>query len=180
MSHIAATVLIILGHAAFWAAVAVCACLVPIGLPGTWGILALAAVFALCTGFDPITGWGLLGLAVAAGAGEAIEFIGGLLGARYGGASRWGMAAAMAGGIAGAILGAVLIPAPIVGSIVGAFALSFAATVAVEYHRGRKLDGALAAGLGAFFGRVVAVVAKTSIGLCMIVWMVWAIYFRGH
>jgi len=167
---------VVAGHCLFWAGQAVSLALIAVGLPGTWGMIALALVFALCTGFAKITAWGLLGMCVAAGVGEAIDLLGGMAGARYGGASKWGMAAALAGGLAGAVAGTVLLPAPIIGSLIGAFAGCFLGAFIVEYHRARNAQEAMKAGLGAFLGRVVAILAKVSIGAGMIVWMAWRIY----
>ncbi len=176
MTEILLTLATILGHLVFLLAVLVCLVLVPIGLPGSWGIVVLAGVYGVVTSFDGVTIWDVVGLALAAGVGELIEFLGSLAGAKKYGASKWGMAAGTVGGIAGAILG-VAIPPPIVGSVIGAFAGCFAATVAAEYLQAKQTKDALKAGVGAFLGRLVSTFAKTAIAMAMAVWLVCRIYW---
>lgn len=167
------------GHGVFWLAMLVSLILIPIGLPGTWVMVVLAAIFGVIEGFQDITVWGILGLAAAAGFGELVEFAGGTLGAKFGGASREGMIAATIGGILGAIFGTALIPIPIVGSILGAFILCFALTAAIEYNRESNFRLAMKAGFGAFFGKIFSTIAKISIGAGMMAWVAYRIYFHG-
>ena len=168
----------VIGHALFWVGALVALLSVPIGMPGTWVFIGLALVFALFTGFAQITWTVLLLLVAAATVGEIIEFIGGLLGARYGGAGKSGMIAATVGGLVGAIAGTALIPIPVIGSLLGAMGLCFAAVLVVEYHRLRDYEGASRAGFWALAGKMVSLFAKTAIGAAMAVWVAWVLYLR--
>src|SRR5687768_15502665 len=95
--------------------------LIPLGLPGTWVMIAAAMGYGYLAGAG--IGFPTLLLAFAlAVVGEVVEFT---LAARYtrkyGGSRRagWG---AIVGGIIGAIVG---VPVPIIGSVIGAFAGAF-------------------------------------------------------
>jgi uncharacterized protein YqgC (DUF456 family) len=145
--------------------------LIPLGLPGTWIMVAAALGYQLLVpaggiGIATVIGTGILALI-----GEVVEFV---LGARYtrkyGGSRRaaWG---AIIGGIVGAFVG---VPVPIIGSVIGAFIGSFAGALVAELSRGAAGGAATRVAWGALVGRVVAAAAKVAIGLVMIVWIVFA------
>src|SRR5919202_2508727 len=86
--------------------------MIPLGLPGTWVILAAAVGYNALT-HESINWVTTVGLLVLAGVGEAIEFaLSGRYARKYGGSRRasWG---AILGGIVGAFAG---VPVPIIGS----------------------------------------------------------------
>lgn len=144
--------------------------LVPLGLPGTWVMIAAALGYGYLTGIEIglVTLIGVFALAVV---GEIIEFT---LAARYtrkyGGSRRagWG---AIVGGIIGAIVG---VPVPIIGSVIGAFAGAFLGALVAERTRGADTGAATRVATGALLGRAAAVAAKSAIGVVIAVWIVLA------
>ena len=149
--------------------------LIPLGLPGTWIMLAAAfgynALAATTPGANHIgTGTLAVGLALAVAA-EVLEFVVSTRSTtRYGGSRRagWG---AMLGGIAGAFVG---IPVPIVGSVLGAFAGAFAGAFVAEFSHRADHGAAARVATGALVGRAVAAAIKTAFGLAIAVLLVVA------
>jgi uncharacterized protein len=143
--------------------------LVPLGLPGTWVIVAAAAVFNPLAGRDAVSSGTLIGVLVLALVGELIEFS---LAARYtrqyGGSRRagWG---AIIGGVVGAIVG---VPVPLIGSVIGSFVGSFAGALVGEWSRGTETRAAARVATGAFIGRAMATAAKIAIGFVMAIWVI--------
>src|SRR5688572_29928763 len=141
--------------------------LIPLGLPGTWVILAAAPAYNFLTGTDTISGVSMVVLLVLAVIGEVIEFT---LAARYtrlyGGSRRAGWGAIL-GGIVGAIVG---VPVPVIGSVIGAFVGSFLGALLAEWSRGTKTGTATRVATGALLGRVMATAAKVAIGMVMAIW----------
>jgi uncharacterized protein YqgC (DUF456 family) len=152
------------------------ACLVAVvlGLPGAWILLGLAVAVELVDGLwvastDPVT-FGLpvlVGCGVAAGAGEGLEFLAGVLGARQAGSSRRGMVGALLGGLGGLFLG-VFLPIPIVGSLVGGLVGCFSGALLGELsHAKVTVREAIKPALGALVGKVLGTLAKVPILLGM-------------
>lgn len=147
------------------------------GLPGNWlmilGTALLAWYYSGTAGpggasmFSPLVLVAVVALALA---GEVIEFIAGVVGARKAGASKTGAAGALVGGIVGAIIGTFAIPVPIVGSLIGAALGAAGGAVLLEISGGKELGGSLKAGLGAGTGRLLGTVVKLVVGI-----MIWAI-----
>jgi uncharacterized protein YqgC (DUF456 family) len=73
-----------------------------------------------------------------------IDFISGIVGAKWGGA-HW---SSIASGIVGLIVGSVFIPIPVVGSLAG----MFLGVLSSEYYRTHNLKKAEKAAMGSFFG----------------------------
>lgn len=135
--------------------------LVPLGLPGTWVMIAAAMGYGYVVG-EGIGFPTLMVIFALAIVGEVIEFT---LAARYtrkyGGSRRagWG---AIIGGIIGAIVG---VPIPIIGSVIGAFAGAFLGALVAERTRGATTTDATRVATGALLGRAAAVAAKSAIGV---------------
>ncbi len=138
-----------------------------VGLPGTWLIVAAALVFALISGGSAIPWLAVIIFGILSAAAEVFEAWVGAWGAKKYGGSRWAMAGAVIGGIAGAILLAGF--PPVLGSIIGAFAGSFGGAFLLEYAANRDFRGARSTGKGAFYARIIAVVAKVALAIAMIV-----------
>jgi uncharacterized protein YqgC (DUF456 family) len=142
--------------------------LIPLGLPGTWLMLAGGLGYNLIARRDVIGWWSLGGCIALALVAEAIEWS---LSARYtrkyGGSNRagWG---AIVGGMVGAMIG---VPVPIVGPVLGAFAGSFVGALVFEYSRERNAGQATRVATGALIGRVLATTAKSGIGFAIAVWL---------
>lgn len=148
-----------------------CLLLVPLGLPGTWLMIAVAIGFPYVVGSEPlgiVTLVALIGLALV---GELFEFtLSARYARKYGGSRRasWG---AVIGGIAGAIVG---VPVPIVGPVIGAFIGSFAGALLAELSRGSQTGAATRVAWGALLGRVVAIAVKMGIGVAIAAWALLA------
>lgn len=148
-----------------------------LSLPGNWVIVAAAAVYAwlMPAGSGRAIGWtvvfALLGLAVLA---ELLELATSAMGTAKAGGSKRGAALAVVGSVAGAITGALVgLPIPLVGSVVAA--VLFAALGAMggamlgETWKGRALRESWEVGQGAFVGRLLGTLAKTTIASAMAV-----------
>jgi uncharacterized protein YqgC (DUF456 family) len=136
-----------------------------VGLPGTFLILAAAAIYAWTTGFAAVT-WGTLGwLALLAVAGELVELA---LGSGVAGTtrpSRRVAIASIAGSIAGGLLGAPLLFG--LGALIGALAGAFVGAGLAAHSETGDLGHAVQHGFGAMKGRFAGFVAKSAIGVAM-------------
>ncbi|MBA2622975.1 MAG: DUF456 family protein [Chthoniobacterales bacterium] len=129
-------------------------------LPGTTIILAAAIVHRVVVGPEKgMSWWGLGVLILLTLVSYGIEFASSYFGAKYFGATRWGVIGAVIGGIAGIFTGFVtLLVLPIVGAIIG------------ELIAGKKLINAGKAGWGTLLGSLAGMIGKLAIGLAMISW----------
>ena len=134
--------------------------LVPLGIPGTFIMvaLAIAADYFLAAGI----GW--LAIGIAFGLAVLAEVLEWTLSAsftrRYGGSPRaaWG---ALLGGFAGALVG---VPVPVIGSVIGAFLGAFLGALAFEYSRGGvDRSTATRVATGALLGRAAATALKLAL-----------------
>jgi len=148
-----------------------------LGLPGTWLIVAAAALYAWLVPADAWTaiGWWAVGFLVAlAVLGEILEFVAGALGVTKVGGSRRGAVLAIVGSLAGAIVGLFVgLPIPVIGSLVSAVLLgglgALAGAMLGEMWKGRDFDTSLTVGKAAFVGRLLGTVAKLVICTLMVV-----------
>jgi uncharacterized protein YqgC (DUF456 family) len=127
-------------------------------LPGTTIILAAALIHRLALGPEKSIGWRMLTiLLVLTLATYALDFLSGYFGARYFGASRWGMFGAAIGALVGIFFGLLgLFIGPVVGALAG------------EFISGKKLVDAGRAGWGSLLGNLAGMVSKLLIALVMI------------
>ncbi len=167
-------VLEILGHLLFWIIMVGSVLVIPVGVPGTFIIVANALVFAWLTGFAELT-WGTVGLLLlVALVVEAFEFfIGAAAAGKYGG-SRRAMAGAVLGGFVGAIWATPILP--LVGTLVGAFAGAFAGAAVFEYSSSKDLDKSLRVGFGAFLGAIGGKLTKVAAATAMVVMVGFSVY----
>ncbi len=114
------------------------------GIPNLVYMFAIAIFFGLYDNFFNITPMNILTLAIISMIAMLIDFISGIIGAKWGGA-HW---SSIASGIIGLIIGSVFIPVPILGSLVGMFLGVFSS----EYYRTHNLKKAEKAALGSFLG----------------------------
>lgn len=131
-------------------------------LPGTPLILAGALVHAIATDFEPIGPWRLVILGVLALVSAALGWLGGAIGARRFGGSRW----AVAGALVGAVLGLFAAPfgllvGPAVGAIVG------------ELLGGARPAQSVRSGLGTLLGIVLGAVSHFIIAVVMVALFAW-------
>jgi uncharacterized protein len=150
-------------------------------MPGNWIVVGLAAGFAWLfpaaegRGITWTTVFVLIGIAVV---GEIIEFTASAAGAAKQGASRRAVVLSLVGAMVGSIVGlAVGTPVPIVGSFVmallGGAAGAFAGAYLGESWKGRTDEERVAAGKGAFVGRLWGTVGKLAAGAVMLAIIAW-------
>jgi uncharacterized protein YqgC (DUF456 family) len=128
-------------------------------VPGTTIILVAAVVHRFAVGAEKgMSWWALALLVVLTLASYALDFASSYIGAKYFGATRWGVAGAVIGGIVGIFTGFVtLLVLPIAGAIVG------------ELIAGKRLVSAGKAGWGTLLGNLAGIIAKLGLGLAMVV-----------
>jgi uncharacterized protein len=145
-------------------------------LPGNWLVVALAAGFAWLFPHEAGRGigWMTVGVSVGIAAlGEVIEFAAGAAGAAKQGASRRAILLALVGAMAGSILGVFVgAPVPILGSFImallGGAGGAFAGAYLGEMWKGRTVDERIAAGHGAFVGKIWGTLGKLACGAVII------------
>ena len=132
--------------------------IVPV-LPGTTIILGAAVIHRLMLGPEKGVGWRTLSiLVVLTLATYALDFLGGYFGAKYFGATKWGMLGAVIGALIGLFFGILgLFVGPVIGAVAG------------EFVAGKRMIDAGRAGWGSFLGNLAGMVGKLLIGLAMIV-----------
>jgi uncharacterized protein YqgC (DUF456 family) len=146
-------------------------CLIPLGLPGLWVMVAGILAYGGLTAFHSVGLWVIAAVLGIAFLGEIIEnWLGFRYAKRYGGSSRsgWG---ALIGGLVGAFIG---VPIAIIGSVIGAFIGSFLGAALFEYSYSRHAGVATRAGWGAVVGRAAAAAVKIALGLVIAVIGVFA------
>lgn len=126
-------------------------------VPATLLILGGAILHALLTGFDPLSGWFLLGLAAVGVAAMLADNLAGAWGARRFGGSKYAGWGALAGGLLGILLGPL-------GILVGPFAGAVVAEAAVAR---RPAGEAVRSGFGAVVGLLGGIGAKLVIHAAM-------------
>lgn len=137
-----------------------------LGLGGNFIVIGLALIYALISGFDPISWQLLLVLLGIAVLGEVIEFLVGTFYAAKQGASKSGVIMAFAGGLLGAWVGNQIFP--VLGAVLGSFTGAFAGAVSGEYYNEQKLEPSLRIGGYAFLGRLLAILIKHALSLVMV------------
>jgi uncharacterized protein YqgC (DUF456 family) len=141
-------------------------------LPGNWIVVALAAGFAWLFPEEQGhgVGWWTVGVAGAlAVVGEVIEFAAGAAGAAKQGASKRAVALSLVGAIIGSVVGVMIgAPVPILGSFVmallGGAGGAFAGAYVGEMWKGRTESERMAAGQGAFVGKIWGTLGKLASG----------------
>ncbi len=126
---------------------------------------------------------GVVGLLVLAVIGEGVEFAAGALGAAKSGASRRAVLLACVGALVGGIMGAIVgVPVPLVGSMIaalfGSAAGSFAGAYLGQQWSRKPHSESMAAGQGAFFGRLWGTGGKLLIGAVMLVVLAVDLFIR--
>ncbi len=136
----------------------------PLGLPGTFVILAGAVLFNLVQWKMAISLWVLVLLLALAVSGEILEYWLGVRLAARRGASGAAIAGAIVGGLIGAFAG---VPVPVIGSVIGLFLGVFLGALLVELVLQKSLPRAWNAAIGAFYGRAGAILVKSMVGVAM-------------
>src|SRR3954447_5505499 len=128
-------------------------------LPGTTIILAAAIVHRLMVGAEKSVGWTIIAiLVVLTLVSYLFDFLGGYFGAKYFGATRWGMFGAAVGAVGGLFFGIIgLFVGPVIGAIAG------------EFIAGKRMIDAGRAGWGSLLGNLGAMLGKLLIALAMVI-----------
>ncbi len=140
--------------------------LIPIGIPGTFFVVAASGFAGLMTGWDLVSiqlFLIFLGLAIF---GEIGDWGFSLVSGKKYGASKKGLAGSFVGAVIGSILG---LPVPVIGNLVGAFAGAFIGAFIVEVIVKEDVARAMRSGVGVLFGKIFGSIVKVSIGIGMIV-----------
>jgi len=126
--------------------------------PGTSIILAGALLHRVMLGPEKSIGWVTIAvLVLLTVASYALDFFSGYFGARYFGATKWGMLGALIGALIGIFFGvAGLFVGPVIGAVAG------------EFIAGKRMIDAGRAGWGSLLGNLGAMIGKLVIALVMI------------
>ena len=127
-------------------------------LPGTTIIFAAAIIHRVMLGPEKSIGWRTIAILVLLTlATYALDFLSGYFGAKYFGATRWGMFGAILGALVGIFFGiAGLFIGPVIGAILG------------EFVAGKRMIDAGRAGWGSLLGNLGGMIGKLVIALAMI------------
>ncbi|PYK04592.1 MAG: DUF456 domain-containing protein [Verrucomicrobia bacterium] len=127
-------------------------------LPGTTIILAGAIIHRVMLGSEKSIGWWSIGVLVLLTLTTyALDFLSGYFGAKYFGATKWGMFGAILGALIGIVFGIIgLFVGPVIGAIAG------------EFIAGKRMIDAGRAGWGSLLGNLAGMIGKLAIGLVMI------------
>lgn len=149
--------------------------LVPLGLPGTWVIVASAFLYSVFFDFSPPQGdlWVIVVLVVLALLGEVLEFLVGTLGGKKLNVSTGAIIASIVGGLVGAIVG---VPVFLVGSLLGLLLGAFLGALLYEWFITKDFRLALGSAMAVFFSRMVASFVKTCIAIGMGVYLAFKVF----
>jgi uncharacterized protein YqgC (DUF456 family) len=127
-------------------------------IPGTTIILAAAIIHRMMLGAEKSIGWRSIAiLLLLTLATYALDFLSGYFGAKYFGATKWGMFGAVIGALVGIVFGIIgLFIGPVIGAITG------------EFIAGKRLIDAGRAGWGSLLGNLGGIIGKLVIALVMI------------
>src|SRR5438093_1778156 len=126
--------------------------------PGTTIILAGAVIHRIMLGPEKSIGWhSIVVLVLLTLATYALDFLSGYFGAKYFGATKWGMFGAVLGALIGIFFGIIgLFVGPVIGAIAG------------EFIAGKRMIDAGRAGWGSVLGNLAVMIGKLVIALAMI------------
>ncbi|MFK7736984.1 MAG: DUF456 family protein [Pirellulaceae bacterium] len=156
-----------------------------LGLPGNWVAACVAGLSYWLRPENLATHVGLeflIGIVVAAGIGELVEFAASALGVSSKGGSRRGTLLAMVGSIVGAIAGLFFgLGVPIIGQLIASLMLgaagAFGGAILGERWAGKDWDSSLQIGSAAFWGRLLGTFAKVVCGTVVCGLFIVAVWF---
>src|SRR5439155_19359962 len=127
-------------------------------VPRSTMITAVAVIHRILLGPQKSVGWrSIVLLVLLTVATYALDFLSGYVGAKYFGATKWGMFGAILGALIGVFFGILgLLVWPVIGAIVG------------EFIAGKRMIDAGRAGWGSLLGNLGGMVGKLIIALAMI------------
>ncbi len=131
------------------------------GLPGLLYMLTVALIFGAFDHFEHLTLGNLGVLALIMTLAMIADLSSGLIGARWGGASK----KSLVYGFLGMLVGTVVIPIPVIGSFAGLFI----GILAAEWYRTADIKKAEKAALGGFAGSLVGMAVNVTAAIAFIV-----------
>ena len=134
-------------------------------IPSTPMIWLGVFIYAVCDGFESINWPLLLIFAVLTIISLVLDYLGGIIGAKKYGATKWGMIGSVIGGIGGFFMGGII------GLIFGPF---FGA-VLLELIFDKDITGAFKSGVGTLVGFLGGAIAKLAIGVIIIGIFIWKV-----
>ena len=134
-------------------------------IPSTPMIWLGVFIYAVCDGFESINWLLLLIFAVLTIISLVLDYLGGIIGAKKYGATKWGMIGSVIGGIGGFFMGGII------GLIFGPF---FGA-VLLELIFDKDITGAFKSGVGTLVGFLGGAIAKLAIGVIIIGIFIWKV-----
>jgi|SRR3989304_3088704 len=134
-------------------------------IPSTPMIWLGVFIYAVCDGFESISWLLLLIFAVLTIISLVLDYLGGIIGAKKYGATKWGMIGSVIGGIGGFFMGGII------GLIFGPF---FGA-VLLELIFDKDITGAFKSGVGTLVGFLGGAIAKLAIGVIIIGIFIWKV-----
>ena len=144
--------------------------LVPLGLPGTWLVVAISFLYSLFQDFQAGRNdfWVLSVVILLAVVAELLEFGIGVIGGRKLQVSNGAIVSSLIGGIVGAVIG---VPVMLVGGLLGLFIGVFAGAFVYEIVASRDWRLALKGAMATFFRRITSLFVKTFIAFMMVVYL---------
>lgn len=150
--------------------------IIPLSFPGTWVMVAAAIVYALLGDLNPPGGsewFPILVLVLLAGLGELIELGVRIVGSKMAAVPNGAIVAAIIGGIIGAIVG---VPIFLIGSLLGLLLGVFVGALLYSLAHVKNTHQALKMALATTTSQIVALFAKTCIGLGMMVYITMELF----
>jgi uncharacterized protein YqgC (DUF456 family) len=146
--------------------------LVVFGLPGNWLIVISTCLFAWWRWDDGVFSiYTLVFIVALAILGELIEFLGGMGGARRGGASWRGSVGALIGAVTGAVIGTFFVP--FFGTLIGACIGAGIGAWGLELTAGKQMKESVRSGVGAGVGEFLGITVKFAVGI--VIWFIVAV-----
>lgn len=165
------TALFITGISLFYLVLLVGLILVPLGFPGNWVMVGAAIVYALVGDLNlEGSDWmAVIVVALLAGLGELIELGVRVVGGKVAHISNGAIIAAIVGGIIGAIVGVpIFLIGSLIGLLLGVFLGAFFYALIIEKNNAM---GSIGVALATTTSQVVALFAKTCLGIAIIVYL---------
>ncbi|HCU24837.1 MAG TPA: hypothetical protein DF383_07455 [Deltaproteobacteria bacterium] len=150
--------------------------LVPLGLPGTWVIVAGSLLYSFFDSFDggATSPWRVNAILIGLAAfGEIVEFAVGTLGGKPFRVSNGAIVSAFFGGIVGGIIG---VPVFLIGALLGIFLGAFLGALFYEWITLKTFSRAFVNAMAVLASRIVATFLKASLAVGMGVYLAFKIF----
>ncbi len=160
----------LIGLVLFYLVLAVALALIPLSFPGTWLMFAATAAYAALGSLHPTgSDWiPLIVVALLAGLGELIELGIRIVGSRLASVPNGAIVAAIIGGVIGVFVG---VPIFLIGSLVGLLIGIFTGAFAYGLVTKNSVTRSLAMAVATTFSQIVALFAKTTLGIGIIFYL---------